>query len=117
MIIIVLLSVVLCSLCISSIGGGYFYFNQEEKYKNATGCEGDSVVFDCDNGISDGTIKYGRWDNTICSHPTVNDSTKSEYIEKDLTPDSIEIQDYNSLFGDPIPGVYKHYDIKYRCKT
>src|SRR4051812_25371038 len=44
--------------------------------KTLTGCDGSSPVVDCGTGvIKSGSVKYGRWNNSACPHPTVNGST------------------------------------------
>src|SRR5690606_18342412 len=77
------------------------------------GCESPPVL-KCPTGtnISQGTVKYGRWDNTIC--PPVNSDTPAQFEEYPLYADALGKQTYqypsiHSVHGDPYPNVPKHY--------
>jgi hypothetical protein len=84
-----------------------------------TGCEADPVTFaECPNGISSGTIKYGRWDNNVCPHGTINADTaiKSETYPLTSGTKSIVGYTYNEMLSsDPFPGVYKQIELEYKC--
>ena len=79
------------------------------------GCENGLVNPSCPAGrvITSGTVKYGRWDNYICSGPGVNISTPSVYKTLSLPANclnttSCRIPSLAQLFGDPLPGISKH---------
>ena len=81
-------------------------------------CETEPVTFtECPNGITSGTIKYGRWDNTICPHGTVNQSTPPIFKEYPLAAGTKEIAGYINDYvkDDPYYGVSKHYEASYVC--
>jgi hypothetical protein len=83
-----------------------------------SGCEGvGASLSECPNGIASGTIKYGRWDNTICPHGTVNANTAAVFKEYPLTAGIKEIPGAINTFvkDDPLYGVAKHYYAEYIC--
>lgn len=97
-----------------------------------TGCEADIVNkrMQCPTNttISNGNIRYGRWNNTICSHSTVATetptSTATPAIFKDypLPPAALNKNSYqftqplNQLLqDDPYRNVFKHYEVTYNC--
>ena len=82
-------------------------------------CESVSVNPYCPTGqfITSGSLKFGRWDNTICPGPGVNVSTPISFGV--FTLPFFCLQGVNScnlgnskslvsIFGDPYPGVFKH---------
>jgi hypothetical protein len=89
-----------------------------------TGCEADPVTLTCSQGaISSATIKYGRWNNTVCPHVTINASTtpawKTYTLRSALGKNAHRVVDTKNLDPDvnedPYPGVYKHWEIQYTC--
>ena len=46
------------------------------------GCEAEEANLKCSNGkIKTAKIKYGRWDNNTCPHPTITPTTQSNFKE------------------------------------
>lgn len=91
--------------------------------RQLTGCESDSASLKCDSGmIKGGSIRYGRWNNSICPHPTVNASTSPREKTYQMTPGclntpSCTLGNYNSTLQEDIyPNVYKHWEINYQCQ-
>lgn len=89
-----------------------------------TGCEADPVTLTCSQGaIKSATIKYGRWNNTVCPHVTINASTtptwKTYTLRSALGKTSHRVVDAKNfdpdVNEDPYPGVYKHWEIQYTC--
>jgi hypothetical protein len=89
------------------------------------GCDGANIVLSCPTGtvVSGGSLAYGRWNNTICPHPTVNAKTpiKSKiymmpaaYLGKQTATMSGMMN--TIVKEDPYPGVYKHISGSYQCK-
>ena len=64
--------------------------------------------------MASGTLKYGRWDNTVCPGPGVTNSTAPSFQIFNFPMSCL--QGINSCylgnliqnFGDPIPTVAKH---------
>ena len=87
-----------------------------------SGCEGEDKPIKCPTNkkITAGNIKYGRWDNNICPHGTVNSSTNPIFKNYPLLNQQEIIQSgvmsgYNSLKDDPYVNVFKHYTVDYTC--
>ena len=88
------------------------------------GCEADEAKLTCSSGkIKTANIKYGRWDNTICPHSTVNPNTRSVFKEYNLSDaigqSSYSIKDKNlhkNINEDILPGVFKHWSLDYTCE-
>lgn len=83
-----------------------------------SGCEGvGASLSECPNGIASGTIKYGRWNNTICPHGTVGPNTAAVYKEYPLAAGLKEIPGAINTFvnDDPMFGTTKHYEASYIC--
>ena len=86
------------------------------------GCEGQTVTITAPNNqtITGGTMRYGRWDNTICPHATVSGSTKSKSVTVPIPTNCIGKTtctlgaNPSNTGGDPFPGVFKHFVI---CPT
>jgi len=87
----------------------------------ASGCEGEPIPFSCPSGtIKSGKVWYGRWNNWICTHPTVNGGTGWRINQYSLDnvctgKSSCDMQAPNRFYGDPYGGVYKHVDVVYKC--
>ena len=88
-------------------------------------CENVSAGPSCPTGqyISSGTLKYGRWDNSVCPGAGVNSSTRSMYEVFNLPPGCLQGVNSCNLgnsinlvqtFGDPFPGVAKHVSLKFK---
>jgi len=96
--------------------------NKLDREINVTGCEGGNAFFNCPNGstIRDATIRYGRWDNNVCPHPTVNQWTSVNYKTYPLNQ-AVGNQQYNfgvtnsNIGEDPDPNIYKHWKATYKC--
>lgn len=82
-----------------------------------SGCEGENKPLVCPSGkvVTSGEIKYGRWDNSICPHPTVNSSTPSVFKTYPVTPGMDSISGIDTVKDDPYPDVFKHYTVNYTC--
>lgn len=83
-------------------------------------CEGVESTLSCPNGIKSGNIKYGRWDNNSCVHPTVSSTTPSKIQNYELPQSILGKNTYTGtihtlLNSDPYPGVYKQYTVDYTC--
>ena len=76
-----------------------------------------NALSECPNGIASGTIKYGRWDNTICPHGTVGPNTAPVFKEYPLTAGITSIPGAINTFvkDDPLYGTAKHYEASYIC--
>jgi hypothetical protein len=85
---------------------------------------GQDIPVTCPTGqrFSEAKLRYGRWDNTICSHPTVTAGTPA--VEK--TYALPQVQGLSSwtmpaaiasrvTMDDPFYGVLKHYELNYTC--
>lgn len=98
-------------------------FKEGFKSYKLSGCEAEEANLICDTGVINSTkIKYGRWDNTICGHPTVNVGTppvSKEYILLEaIGRTNYSIKDKNTLKNideDIYPNVFKHWEIDYSC--
>jgi hypothetical protein len=67
-------------------------------------------------------MRFGRWNNNICAHSTVNANTAP--VSKTYTiSDALGKKDYTidnklthpNIKEDPYPGVYKHWKVDYTC--
>jgi hypothetical protein len=90
-----------------------------------TGCDQTqpiSLSCPADTVITSGDIRYGRWDPTVCPHPTVNSNVKlydetfpipAQYLGQNSAtiPSHLHIV----LAKDPLPNVYKQYSVKHYC--
>jgi len=88
----------------------------------ASGCEANAPALPCPVGyvIGSGTLKYGRWDNEICPHPTVNSKTPAEYDTFAIPRrckgmNSCKIGPMDPQSGKAYVNVYKHYELTYTC--
>jgi hypothetical protein len=79
----------------------------------ASGCEGNPPLLSCPTGktIKSGELSYGRWDNNVCPHETVNSGTgyvrnKHQINSRCINQQQCQINSLNDEFGDPMPGVY-----------
>lgn len=88
------------------------------------GCEYEPVQMRCSNnkGISNARIKYGRWNNKVCPHGSVNENTEPRqklYMLKSAEgKNSFEFSNINShpdVNEDIYPGVVKHWEVEYNC--
>jgi len=86
------------------------------------GCEtGANKVVSCPSGIiSDGSIKYGRWNNSVCPGTGVTSTTVSKYTVSKLPSTclgqgSCTLANLNTVVGDSYPNVTKQYNIGYSC--
>ena len=87
------------------------------------GCEGQSTTVKCPSGqtIAGGTVKYGRWNNNVCAHGTVNGNTAARVAtgqlpNKCIGQNSCDLTIDNGFgFGDPYGGVYKHFEVSPQC--
>jgi hypothetical protein len=88
------------------------------------GCGSKPAKLTCPEGqvITAVTIKYGRWNNEVCPHWTVSASTPSRFRNYTLShaigqtsysmiAESLDVD----INDDPFPGVYKHWEVSYRC--
>lgn len=91
--------------------------------KQISGCEADTALLRCDSGlIKGGNLRYGRWDNSVCPHPTVNASTLPK--EKTYPVPNIclgkkecSLAGYNAFLNEDVyPNVYKQWEAKYQCQ-
>lgn len=90
-----------------------------------SGCEAAPAVLSCPAGtvIKSGDIRYGRWDTTSCPHPTVNANTRM-YDKHYALPSKYVGAQTSTVSGgmhivvgeDPLPNVYKQYEINYSCQ-
>jgi len=89
----------------------------------ASGCEGQGATVQCPSGqtIAGGSIKYGRWNNNVCPHGTVNGNTAARVATGQLPNHCIGKNscqfnvDNNYGLGDPYGGTYKHFEISPQC--
>ena len=102
----------------------YLYYKCTEDKPTASNnnfyaCDTGLVYPVCPTGqfISSGSVKYGRWDNSICPGPGVNNTTPASYgtfnlpftCLKGVNACPLGIgKDLVTAFGDPAPGVTKH---------
>ena len=99
----------------------YFLTSSTNETFVVSGCESEKNDLKCppNKKITGGNIKYGRWDNKLCPHPTVNSSTKPIFKTYPLLnyPEIVKsgIISNNNLKDDPYGGVYKHYSVDYTC--
>lgn len=71
--------------------------------------------------IKSASMNYGRWKNDLCPHETVNANT-APFVKLYDLPNAIGKASYQlnnakniEVNEDPYPGVYKHWQITYRC--
>ncbi|XP_048744128.2 uncharacterized protein LOC125657529 [Ostrea edulis] len=92
------------------------------------GCEDDEIQISCNNN---GNLKitsawYGRTDNTICPHSTINQSTPNCSQDetsrvKDLCKDNVDkdkctLNVNNEVFSpDPCKNIFKHLTVVFQC--
>lgn len=98
---------------------------EQNLVKKASGCERTGpIALSCNAGqkITAGNIKYGRWDNTICPHPSINASTAPKFKTYPLPTAAVGQNAYSlssdiniAVNDDPYPYVYKQYEIDYTC--
>lgn len=99
----------------------YFLTRKSNETFVVSGCESEKKDLKCppNKKITDGNIKYGRWDNKLCPHPTVNSSTKPIFKTYPLLKYPAIVQSgivsNSNLKDDPYGGVYKHYSVDYTC--
>lgn len=117
-------------IVVSSLALFFFKVNEHFAEPNlnpkVSGCENDKIPnLKCDSGyaLTGAVMKYGRWNNKICSHKSVNPKTAA--ISKDFVIPATYYkgkQDVTwgvsapTLAGtNPYSGVYKHYEITGTC--
>jgi hypothetical protein len=141
---LILVGIAICC-CLFSISGGLGYWYSTTKKSSSSpspspapsptpaqpatkeakveGCEADTLKLTCPSGkMESGSIDYGRWDNAMCLHESVNALTapvKKSYALPAvcLGKSECDISNPNVLLGDdPYVGVYKHISAKAVCK-
>lgn len=87
------------------------------------GCELNPPLLQCPSGkkLVLATIQYGRWDNTICPHPSVSSQTAKVIgtfglPSRCVGQQSCQLGGLNNELGDNYPGVYKHYTVSFKCQ-
>lgn len=85
--------------------------------KTTSGCENNTASLNCPSGtvIKGGTVTYGYWDGR-CGGYNVNPT----YIFREVPSyvkgnNSYNLQITNGLYGDPLYGVYKQWNVDYTC--
>ena len=74
-----------------------------------------------DKFVASGTLKYGRWDNTVCPGPGVNKSTPVIFEIFNFPTGCLQgvgncnLGNLTQNFGDPIPSVAKHVSFTIYC--
>jgi Spondin-like TSP1 domain/Thrombospondin type 1 domain len=98
------------------------YQPRRETYSRS-GCESDGTTLGCPFGtIVGGTILFGRWDlQGACGHHTVNQSTRQYWTSSGLPSQcmgqsSCSVGAWTQFLGDPVPGVYKQWQLDYTCQ-
>jgi hypothetical protein len=88
----------------------------------ANGCEANPPLLSCPSGktIKSGELSYGRWDNNVCPHETINSGTgyvrnKHQINSRCINQQQCQINSLNDEFGDPMPGVYKQWESNIVC--
>jgi hypothetical protein len=94
-------------------------------------CEADALKMSCKDGmtISEGSLQYGRWDNSTCPGEGVTSTTapisksfkiaETDKLKSCIGKSSCEYAggSYNDAVGDPYVGVYKQAKATYTCKA
>jgi hypothetical protein len=89
-----------------------------------SGCEVEPANLTCDTGyIKTATMKYGRWDNSVCPHATVTSNTEKREKIYNLS-DAIGKSSYSikakhshpNVNEDIFRGVYKQWQVDYTCE-
>jgi hypothetical protein len=90
------------------------------------GCESDPVTLVCaypNQTISKANLQYGRWNNNVCPHGTVNADTppisKVYQLNSLLGRNNVTLEGKNTLPDvneDIYPNVYKHWKLEYSCQ-
>ena len=78
-------------------------------------CESVPAIPTCPSNkfLSSGTLKYGRWDNSVCPGPGVNATTPASFEIFNIPAaclqgtSSCNLGNLTQNFGDPLPTVYK----------
>ena len=106
---------------------GYFptVTNDNSIYVENTGCDTRASILICPKNqfIASGSIKYGRWDNTMCAGTGVTATTPTSFVEFNLPPVCLKSVNncgfggstdlFIKTFGDPLPGVFKQVRYKF----
>ena len=99
------------------------------KEQIVSGCDSVLLVLQCPKGqkLTKASIQYGRWDNTICPHSTVNAATLSKSRVFPLPTRCVGMETcqigswwwwsytLSGEFGDLYPNVYKHFTASFTC--
>ena len=87
-----------------------------------SGCEGKPPKIYCNGGrvLKNGSVRYGRWDNSVCPHSTVYSNTLPRWSVSSIPVRCIglrscQLNALNSEFGDPYGGTYKQFTANYTC--
>lgn len=92
--------------------------------KQISGCEADEAKLVCDNNqtIKSASIIYGRWNNLICPHSTINanvpEKKKTYTLKTAINKPTFSIGAKNThpdINEDIYPNIYKHWTIDYTC--
>lgn len=109
------------NMCVQGDDGNYYGTGSATAIYSSRfikGCENDPSKLICPLGktVSGGTIKYGRWDNTICPGIGVSSTTVPKFANFNISAGTKSISGmYNYVGSDPYPNVFKHYELKYTC--
>jgi hypothetical protein len=87
------------------------------------GCESNPVRLTCPKSyINTASIRYGRWNNAICPHPTVSAYTQSKFKDYSLSraigQSSYTMDNMTSdvdINEDIYPRVFKHWKVTFSC--
>lgn len=112
------LIVIAIIIVLSAIGGiSYVLMNRGDQVYTIQSCQDFDLKLECPDGkvASNGSIQYGRWDNTVCKDSSVDVDTPPKYQIFSIKPGQVSVRD--SITVDPYPGVSKQYLIKYSCDT
>ena len=113
--------IIVSSLLIASTSSSYV-----ATLYGAIQCEHYLLEINCADHNTEIYIKsanYGRYDQSICLHPTANRTLNCEaetstdvVLSKCHGKESCEVWANNSVFGDPCVGTYKYLEVWYFCK-
>jgi hypothetical protein len=68
--------------------------------------------------ISNAILTYGRWNNNVCPHPTIT-GNQAQGFKRQPISDATGKNSFSGIsttsLGDPVPNVFKHWEVTYSC--
>ncbi|NBP58348.1 hypothetical protein EBU71_17815 [bacterium] len=87
------------------------------------GCESQPIppiVCPPGKNISNAILTYGRWNNNVCPHPTIT-GNQAQGFKRQPISDATGKNSFSGIsitsLGDPVPNVFKHWEVNYTCSN